>query len=82
MTIRVTQEHIDKGCPGSNLLCPVAEALKEATGVNWSVGRNAGGPLDGTDRRFDFGDDVGKFTSAFDRRASVAPFEFELKDWR
>lgn len=29
LTINVTQEHIDKGVPGSTCYCPIALALKE-----------------------------------------------------
>lgn len=39
MRIRVTEEHIRKGVPFSACDCPVALAIKEATGHGWvSVG--------------------------------------------
>ena len=37
MIIKVTQQHIDKGYQGYSEECPIALALKEATGLNASV---------------------------------------------
>lgn len=37
LELTVTQQHIDAGNPGDCYQCPVALALKEATGLCWKV---------------------------------------------
>ena len=73
--IEVTQEHIDKGRVHDGFRCPVAAAVKEATGEKWQVAplwlRPArGGPTVWAPRS------VVAFVRRFDRGEPVKPFRF------
>lgn len=86
MTINVTQGHITKGIRGTSVMCPVALAIREATGqiasvhshkisiyrqVIDSINEWRGSPPDA----------VRKFILNFDAGHYVEPFMFEL-DYR
>lgn len=74
-TIRVTQEHIDKGIRNDVCLCPVALALKSAgicepyvTGDEIEVGSASYSPPE----------KVTNFIFKFDAGESVRPFKFSV----
>lgn len=80
MMISVTAEHITKGVAHKCEFCPVALALKDATGIEWTVGLIGALSVNG-----------GKcyeiellplkvriFILDFDKGEHVDPFEFDL----
>jgi hypothetical protein len=76
MKIKVTQEHIDKGCPQLGRKCPIAYAIFEATGKRVVVGGRSVWfeskchiPLPGI---------AAYFVITYDRGCNVSPFEFDL----
>ena len=76
MKIKVTQEHIDNGLRSDCYYCPIALALKDATGFNWYVGSIYIGNestvitlLSNTTKDFIW---------RFDIAAMVIPFEFDI----
>jgi hypothetical protein len=82
MKIKVTQKHIDKGTPKYGQLCPIAYAIKEATGKYaivgkhsvWFTGDNKQVPLPGIATYFIITYDAG--CNVVGR--NVCPFEFDL----
>ena len=77
MIIKVTQEHIDKGCKLNTLSCPVALAMEEATGDNWSVG-SVFFWLESKKKAIPITIKIRYFIEDFDSGKKVLPFEFEL----
>lgn len=79
MTITVSQDDIEQGQPLKGLSCPIALAIKRATGLEYvGVGVRqywykdlAGGVLP---------PEVTEFVKAFDSGKPVEPFTFELED--
>lgn len=75
MLIQVTQAHIDAGEPCTNIGCPVALALSEATGHSAAIGSTiyVGNHEEPTSKEV--------FTKIrhFDRTSEMQPFEFEIK---
>ena len=76
MTIKVTQEHIDNGRRAVACGCPVALALKDATGRTWTVGcvRRLAPPEASSPCRSRFG--ISLWTSTFGN--PVQPFDFDI----
>lgn len=78
MIIHVTQAHIDAGEAAHCCLCPVALALREATGREWKVS--------GSLAHLDYltwiilSHSVRDFIYDFDAGRPVAPFSFRF-DW-
>ena len=87
MKIRVTAEHIKNGQRGEPQACPVALAIKEATGIMWiTVGPHDMSTM--SESQLTLPVSVQKFIRAFDhgeRKEEVVPFDFEIdfeiKDW-
>lgn len=84
-TIKVKQEHIENGRPGSPSMCPVALAIKDAIDVSWKIGVQSvmvseyGFTI--TDRGtccFVFDEDISNKIVNFDRTKEMEPFEFEF----
>lgn len=80
MRITVTEEHIQKGEPTAARCCPVALAIKDATGRRGSLGLRAiyvysGG---GEWETFEPPTTVALFRDAFDAGEPVQPFSFDL----
>lgn len=80
MKISVTQAHINEGVPKVGAQCPIALAIKEATGANAYVG-NSEIFLDNpeTERGIPHSPTISSFIDAFDDGLPVQPFEFELE---
>jgi hypothetical protein len=83
MIINVTQQHIDKGEPGFSSRCPIALAVKDATGAPWVI-------ADGTEIAWSFdyldpfhsfkpSDELVTFMENFDLNKPVTPFSFEAE---
>jgi hypothetical protein len=79
ITVRVTGTDVRRGLPGDPLRCPVARALRRATGRPWSACRQVlqlhGG---GEDRKLPSPEEADTFMFAFDRGKDVQPFAFAL----
>ena len=76
MKVTVTQQHINKGIPGTEVRCPIALALKDTGTKHLFV------------KKFYFETDKGiyrlpkaarDFVFKFDYKQEVAPFSFEAK---
>ncbi len=82
MIIKVTQEHIDKGCRESGSNCPVALAIKEQFNLegvyvySFGVAKTERGEV-----RLPFPIEVQKKILKFDREGTMSPFEFILEDF-
>lgn len=78
MKIEVTQEHIDKGDRFSPSCCPLALAIKDATGLyGVSVGADYVTRMEPY-RFITLPRRAAGFRKAFDRAEKVKPFTFEL----
>jgi hypothetical protein len=78
VTITVTQEHIDKGCPGGlNGPCPIHLALMERGVESRGVGFFNVTLSD--DRLVSMPEPARAFVMDFDHSMPVAPFTFELE---
>ena len=77
MRIEVTQEHIDKGRRHCLRLCPIALALREATGRVWSVSFDCLRPHRG---RFYSANLTRSFMLRFDAGKPCEPFSFDLEE--
>jgi hypothetical protein len=86
-TVKVTQEHIDKGISGCPGLCPVAWAMRDVDMADPFVGSQ--GDIEWRDwetwkhHQCKAPDSVRNFVSNFDdplRRSYCAPFTFELEE--
>lgn len=78
MKIKVTQEHINKGVPGSHCMCPIALAMLEAVNDLFSV---HGYHVHYFHRMwvwFSLPTSASMFVERFDRNKKVKPFEFDL----
>jgi hypothetical protein len=82
--IKVTQDHINRaleyrllkeGCRTQN--CPVALALKDATGHNWTV-NYAFCHISRLQKNYYHTEPVAQWIVDFDNNIPVEPFEFEL----
>lgn len=82
MLIQVTQEDIDNGIIGSGHSCPIALAVKRATGygyVSVSVqGVVYGEHPDGKVFSIEADENIEKFVLYFDEEIPVEPFSFEI----
>lgn len=83
MTIRVTQDHIDRGRQSNCALCPVALALQEALGDPLiRAGVSRWGHFKDNEGAFDWSlplpGAVGRFIVLFDACRGGEPFEFEI----
>ena len=84
--IVVEQHHIDAGWPMSSCECPVALAVRDATGFEPSIDLERVVFYDDdhyelltvTSAEYQGGGDVRRFITRFDRGASVEPFSFWL----
>lgn len=77
MKIKVTQEHIDRGTKKACSTCPVALALREATGMECEVSTTIAF-LPNNDNGIPLPIDAKDFIRRFDAGTLVQPFEFEL----
>lgn len=77
LTVHVTEKHIREGRRSNCDLCPVALALKDASGKPWNVGYCGAYPADCRSNAF-FPLEVTRFIRAFDAQISVEPFTFTL----
>lgn len=78
MVIEVTQEHINNAVPRYVSACPVALALKDATGTPYCVT----GPECRKETGIDYiplPPEVHEFVKHFDNGEPVGPFVFEVK---
>lgn len=85
MKIQVTQDHIDNGTVKDACLCPIALAIRDATGAahfdvivsthGWS--HYNGNKLLGN---YELPVDATNFITKFDLGEPVSPFEFELEE--
>jgi hypothetical protein len=73
--INVTQEHIDSGRPVPEM-CPVALALRDATGEGWRMGYVF---MSTSIRIIPAPRSVRRWVKRFDLRKPVRPFAFWLK---
>jgi hypothetical protein len=81
MLIKVTEDHIKNGRRGSACECPVALAIKEATGcqdVRVGTSRLTIKNLGDDCHDFLLPEKVFNFIWGFDHGKKVAPFEFEI----
>jgi hypothetical protein len=79
MRIEIKQEHIDKGIKSNCERCPVALALKDATGKTYTVGYEAEVvSWDGGESLL-IPKDARDFAWHFDHGNPVIPFVFEAK---
>lgn len=85
MIINVTQEHIDKGFRKICRACPVALAMKDATGKNFNVTPLYVRDMTGVDiheefkgKRYKIPKCVTSFVENFDTEYPVEPFSFEF----
>jgi hypothetical protein len=77
MLIKVTEDHIENGRRHETCRCPIALAIKEATGCsNVSVGQQSA--TIGVYTHI-LPKEAGDFVRDFDHRKKVVPFEFELE---
>ena len=82
MKVKVTQKHIDQGCPGWGQWCPVAMALEEMGFARPVVGSQLiiyRAPDTGEVREWDTPRKVFRFMQKFDSHRKVKPFTFKLK---
>lgn len=83
MLVSVTEIHIERGRRADPLVCPLALAIGEATGAQWSVGLNVCHRTNtNTGKREPLVQLPPKavlFREAFDNAKRVTPFEFELE---
>jgi hypothetical protein len=81
MIIKVTRKHINKGKRHSLCFCPIALAIKEATGMNFFVAMETIS-CHAEDRglKFELSTRAKEFIQRFDRygKLSVAPASFRL----
>ena len=79
MRIEVTASDIRYGIRRECLRCPIARALKRATGEDWSVGDVNGYPLrDKIEGVAYWPNEVCAWIEDFDHERVVQPFAFEL----
>ena len=79
ITIKVTQDDIDKGTDRCGYGCPIALAAQRAlTNRHIHVGRAITTVFGYTDKRVPNPQEAQDFITLFDRGYSVEPFEFEL----
>lgn len=81
MTIHVTAEDIENGIPQDACHCPVALAVKRATGsddVDINDDICIGFPGQDVRDVFEAPDEVCDFVAAFDNYEGVEPFSFDL----
>jgi hypothetical protein len=82
ITVRVTGTDIRRGLPGDALSCPIARALRRATGRRWAASRTVlrvaeeDGVLGG--RHLPAPPEAEAFMRDYDRDRKVRPFTFTL----
>lgn len=76
MKIRVTKKDIEQGKLMNELFCPVALAIKRATGVLWKVNPQA---ITRWGRKIALPYSVESFIDQFDRSKEVQPFTFNIR---
>lgn len=74
----VSQKDIDEGSRHSARHCPIAVALKRATGKNFAVIGSCAWLGDYYTREFPLPKEVGTFVREFDSGLYVEPFVFEF----
>jgi hypothetical protein len=77
-TICVSQQNIDQGKRGSYTSCPIALAIKEATGEQWVVGFNRLTRVHGPWLRSILPVDVCDKIVHYDQTGDMTPFTFEI----
>ena len=82
MKIKVTKKHIQAGVMSCPDRCPLALAIKEATGLKVLV--DLGGKIHFPDARVSLrgNAELGKFVARFDNSFPVKPFQFNIKKLR
>lgn len=79
MIIKVLREHIFRGWQNNCYLCPIALAIRSATGFSYMVTPTEVCLEDAQPRLWiQLPIEARQFIDAFDRGKSVEPFEFEL----
>ena len=81
MQIHVTQDHIDRGVPHCPGFCPIAIALRNATGKIWHIGITiahiwTGGQTVETICKLN--EEAQMFVKRFDTDVNQQPFSFEF----
>lgn len=71
-TVQVTREDIQKGQPKSAFLCPIARAIKRATGVRDVEVDDCRIKVDGLEEMFDLPREIVEFIEAFDENNDSA----------
>lgn len=83
ITISVSKDHISEGVAYSCIYCPVALAIDEAVGTNFSIvdkEKLEWRLKDAISRRCKTPGSVRRFITRFDSNQDVEPFTFELRD--
>lgn len=78
LTVHVTEKHIRAGSKSNCFTCPVALALKDASGKPWNVGTTGVFPIPDSDRNMRLPEEVTRFIRSFDLELPVKPFTFTL----
>ena len=81
MKIAVTSEHIRMGCRRVGKRCPIALALRDATGHRWDVIEDRAAQMGmngGWTRCIYLPSTAKQFVYDFDRGQAVDPFEFDI----
>ncbi len=76
--VDVTEEDITRGVRGSCTACPVALALRRATGTNWASVDDSVMESAHSFNRAETPPEVVKFIYLFDAQGRVEPFSFEV----
>lgn len=78
--VKITQDHIIKGTRASCSNCPVALALRDATGIKWFVSQSYLGTVGCYNNiEVKLPPRVSVFISSFDLGVHVEPFEFDVQ---
>jgi hypothetical protein len=80
ITVRVTASDLRRGLASDPLRCPVARALRRATGLRWAACRDrlVIEEPGGWDRALPASDEAEQFMRDYDNCREVGPFTFTL----
>lgn len=78
MTVIVDQQCIKAGVRREGSKCPVALALRRATGNAWAVGNTSASPVEGEYFELRLPDAVAARIGAFDSTGGMRPFRFDI----
>lgn len=78
MTVIVDEQCIEAGVRREGAKCPVALALRRATGNAWAVGNTSASPVEGEYFELRLPDAVAARIGAFDATGGMKPFRFDI----